>query len=332
MSRKKGMVIWVAAGAVVVAAAIPIESWRRARRPIVLTGAVVRADPDPRKQSPVSNATVTALGSAPVETTKSDAAGLFRIMINPGFLGSRRITLRLEHADYQPLEIQSTLQDRLYVVRLEPVKSDPVVSRSQTPDKLVKIKNLRVRYSLKTQTTINVGSVAKQFEVGNIGNVPCKGQHPCSPDGKWKASTSTLALDADKGNEFRNVRVSCIAGPCPFTRLQSSDFSQPARKIQITALDWSDTASFLVEAEVTRTMDSDKVLQSYPFKNGQTMSFALPLGAEGPSIVADLDAHEIVFPLGPKLILSWATCTVEAAPGKNKIYRCELKPGYEFQQ
>ena len=60
--------------------------------------------------------------------------------------------------------------------------------------------------------------------------------------------------------------------------------------------------------------------------------FALPANAEGPSVVADLNAEEIVFPLGPKLILSWATCSVEVAPGGNKIYRCELKPGYQFQQ
>ena len=52
---------------------------------------------------------------------------------------------------------------------------------------------------------------------------------------------------------------------------------------------------------------------------------------EGPSVVADLNGEEIVFPLGPKAILSWATCSVETGPGP-RTYRCELKPGYEFQQ
>ena len=54
-------------------------------------------------------------------------------------------------------------------------------------------------------------------------------------------------------------------------------------------------------------------------------------GAGAQVVIADLNAEPIVFPLGPNLILSWATCTVEVAPGRNKIYRCELKPGYQFQ-
>src|SRR6202011_5704550 len=114
--------------------------------------------------------------------------------------------------------------------------------------------------------------------------------------------------------------------------IEPSDLSRPARMIEITALDWSDTTGFLVEAEVTRTMGSDMVLQSYPFVTGQTMSFALPAAAEGPSVVADLTYEEIVFPSGPALISSWASCSVEVAPAANKIYRCELKPGYPIQQ
>ena len=100
----------------------------------------------------------------------------------------------------------------------------------------------------------------------------------------------------------------------------------------ISALNWSDTASFLVEAEVTRTMPSEFVRMSYPFVIGQAMTFALPAAAEGPSIEADLNGEEVVFPLGPSLILSWANCSVEIPPGRDKIYRCELKPGFEFQK
>jgi hypothetical protein len=190
---------------------------------------------------------------------------------------------------------------------------------------------VRLRYSIKTQTTIDVGSLARQFEVVNTGDVPCQSHKPCSPDGKWKAASSTLSLDAQKGNEFRNIRASCIAGPCPFTKFDPTDLSRPSRKIDITVLNWSDTASFLVEAEVTRTMTTEMVRHSYPFVTGETITFALPAAAEGPSILADVNAQEIVFPLGPNLILSWATCTVEVAPGGNKLYRCELKPGFLIQ-
>jgi len=196
----------------------------------------------------------------------------------------------------------------------------------------VEISNVRLRYSVKNQTLITVGSVAKQFEVVNTGGVACKGQRPCSPDGKWKAAANSITLDAQKGNEFRNVRASCIAGPCPFSRLEPADLSAQTRKIEITGITWSDTVSFLVEAEVTRTMTTDMLRQSFPFINGQAMSFALPPAAEGPSIIADVNGEEIVFPLGPKLALSWTSCSMEVAQGGNRVYRCEVKPGYQFQQ
>ena len=61
------------------------------------------------------------------------------------------------------------------------------------------------------------------------------------------------------------------------------------------------------------------------------MSFTLPSTAEGPSIEADLGGVEIVFPLGPALQLSWAECTLQIGSDQTKLYRCELKPGYQFQ-
>jgi hypothetical protein len=318
----------IAGSVVAVGVVIGIHAYRNSTRPIVLTGAVVREDPDPRNQVPVPNVNIAVVDGPADETAKSDASGLFRLTVHPGLLRDRPVTLRFQHTEYKPSEITAANKDDIYVVRLAPRAQTPA-ARPDHNQKPIQIKNVRVRYSLKNQTTAEVGSVAKQFEVKNTGNQPCKGRHPCSPDGKWKASVGTLNLDAQKGNEFRNVRVSCIAGPCPFTRVQSADLAAPSRKIEINALNWSDTASFLVEAEVTRTMTADTVRQAYPFMIGDTMTFALPAESQGPSIVADLNGEQIVFPLGPALLLTWATCSVEVAPA-NKIYRCELKPGYQF--
>jgi hypothetical protein len=102
--------------------------------------------------------------------------------------------------------------------------------------------------------------------------------------------------------------------------------------LKVTAEAWSDTATFLVEAEVTHTRVADMVRYSYPVIFGPGMNFILPAGAEGPSIEATLNGDNIVFPLGPALILSWATCTEEVSPEQTRIYRCELKPGYKFQE
>ena len=332
MSRKQKALIWIAAAGISVVAIVRIEAWRAATRPVLLMGSVLRNDADPARQTPVANVTITAVGRSSSATAKSDSSGLFKLTVHSGLLPVLPLTLKFEHAEYHPQSVSAWSKDLLYVVRMQPLVQSSVPNHTENTAKAVQVKNARVRYSVKNQTTINVGSIAKQFVVANVGDVPCKGHHPCSPDGKWKAAFGTVSLDAQKGNEFRNVRVSCIAGPCPFTRLQPDDYSRPARKIDVTALNWSDTASFLVEAEVTRTMVTDKVLQAYPFNTGQTMSFALPGSAEGPSVVADLNGEEIVFPLGPALILSWAACSLEVAPGGNRIYRCELKPGYQFPQ
>jgi hypothetical protein len=337
--RKSRTWAWIAiavAVAGVSAAAIEIRAkWLR-RSPIetvYITGAVLRQNKDPRKQAPIANAEITATGGLFDVAGKSDASGFFQIALRPGLRRREAITLRFEHAEYKPIEMVSGLDGRLYVVRMEPVVPEPPGEQQATgAGNPLPIKNVRVRYTVKNQTTMNVGSLAKQFRVVNTGNVPCAGHRPCSPDGKWKATTGSFPLDAGEENQFRSMRVSCIAGPCPFTKIEPGDLSRPARAIVISVLNWSDTAAFLVEAEVTRTAVTDAVRTSYPTIIGQTMTFALPATAEGPTVEADLNGEEIVFPLGPKLILSWATCSVEIAPGQNRTYRCELKTGYQFPQ
>jgi len=189
---------------------------------------------------------------------------------------------------------------------------------------------LFVAYSIKAPRTMNVGSAVKAFEVKNTGNVACDHRIPCSPDGKWKATIGSVMLDAGTGNEFLNARVSCIAGPCPFTRIESDDISNPAQKITATARNWSDTATFLVEAEVIHVMQSAIDHQSYPVIFGSALNFTLPKNAEGVSFEADMGGDTIIFPLGPGLILSWADCNTRSS-GDGTIYRCELKPGYRFQ-
>jgi len=50
------------------------------------------------------------------------------------------------------------------------------------------------------------------------------------------------------------------------------------------------------------------------------------------SIEAEIDGSPMVFPLGPDLFLSWATCTLRnnSDADKTTVYRCELKPDYRF--
>jgi hypothetical protein len=304
------------------------------RRSIPIQGAVTRRDADPKNELPIQGVTITASDGVVTSSTQSDASGYFNLDLQKGVLSGQPILLRFRHADYQPLDLPLQLgrlqtEDKLYVVAMTPVAQP---DKTPASAKEMVVSNIRVRYTLNSRTETNVGSAVKTFQVVNTGNVPCDKKLPCSPDGKWKASTGSATLDAGQDNAFSNVRASCIAGPCPFTRIDSSGFIHGGRNITVSALNWSDTATFLMEAEVNHTGISSNVRELYPVIFGSTLNFTLPPTQEGVSLEADLDGAPMVFPLGPNLYLSWANCTArtESEQDKTMVYRCELKPGYKF--
>src|SRR5438105_4937911 len=264
------------------------------RKPVTpnttIVGAVLRQSNDPRGQTPIGDAEVTATNGVVTATAKSDISGFFRVTLSPGVRANETFTLKFQHPNYRPLEITEPGTEQIYIARLVSISSEPT---PESPRPEVTIGNLRVRYSTKTTATLNVGSIARTFEVPNKGGVPCNGRAPCSPDGKWKAVIGSASYDAGEGNEFRNVRISCIAGPCPFTSINPNSFSNSGRTVTVSVLNWSDTTAFLVEAEVTRTRISDTIRYSIPFQIGNEMNFALPGTAEGLTIEADLNGSEI---------------------------------------
>jgi hypothetical protein len=295
---------------------------------VALVGVVLRQDSDPRKQLPIANVKVTATEGERSAQGESDTSGLFRLELPNGGWRERPVPMEFRHPGYQPTEITQPMNGELYIVRMTPI---PVQAVGPAAVKEIAIKDVRVRYAEQTSSTVNVGSAAKTFRVPNVGNVPCGNQPPCSPDGKWKASMGNITMDAGAGQQFNNARVSCIAGPCPFTKIETGAVPRPGRTITVTVRNWSDTVTFLVEAEVTRDMPSDAIREAYPAIYGRSMSFTLPSTAEGPSLETELDGADVVFPLGPALDLSWAECTLQVGADQTKLYRCELKPGYAFQ-
>ena len=297
--------------------------------PLVVQGTVLIANSDPAKQLPLAGAEVTLDEGTFTVTMKSDDSGFFHFSLVRQIRPGQLLTLHVSHSEYLPLDLPVPTENRLYVARLAPiqrVEPTPATRAEITIDGIV------ARYSVSTTTSVNVGSVVKQFEVVNKGNVPCQGQRPCSPDGKWKAAAGTLELDAHTGNEFHNARASCIAGPCPFTRVDDNNFSRDSQILRVSALNWSDTATFLVEAEVYQTSMSGALRQSYPVIFERALTFTLPGSAEGVSIEAQLNGQMIVFPLGPALYLSWASCQMVVNKDGSRVYRCELKPGYRFSK
>lgn len=322
--RKKFLVI-------VVLVAIPVSLlWVRhiRRRTVIVAGAVVTKDADPRKQLPIEGVAVTANDGAMQAESTSDASGLFKFTFRKRLLRrNSEIKLTFDHSGFQPLSMTAQVTGDITVAEMVPI---PRPARSDQSLPVQTIANVVVRYSIKSTTDMTVGSVVRTFEVANQGNVPCNGASLCSPDGKWKAAIGSASIDAGANNQFRNTRASCIAGPCPFTKIDASGLENPGRMIHVSAITWSDTATFLVEAEVVHHMVSDVVRNSYPVIFGDTLNFTLPPAAEGVSILADMGGQSIVFPIGPANILSWADCNSRANPDETRVYRCELKPGYKW--
>jgi hypothetical protein len=337
MTAKK--VIW---SIIAIAAVLVISLFLRAhrlssirmRQSMPIEGAVIQRDADTKNQVPIADVVITASDGVMSATTRSEASGYFKLVLQKGVLSGAPVLVSFRHPSYEPLDLnvqtgRLATPEELYVAAMVPIPPKPV-ERSSRPE--VVVSNVRVRYTLNSRAETNVGSAVKTFQVVNIGNVPCNRRTPCSPDKKWKASSASASLDAGPDNTFSNVRASCIAGPCPFTRIDPSGFIHGGRNISISALAWSDTATFLMEAEVYHTAISSNVRRLYPVIFGRTLNFTLPPTQEGVSLEAEIDGSPMVFPLGPTLNLSWATCTVRADTEKEKtaVYGCELKPGYRF--
>lgn len=332
---------WIAVAAVVGAIALITVAVLvvRARRwdatLMTIQGAVIRKDRDPQRELPIADASVIARQGATTVVTHSDASGYFKVKFPEVIWPGQTVSLSFQHEDYKPLDIELKIQFRSMMRRLFIASMEPEPSAVETPRVPAKnvqvVSNIRVRYTENFQTDEDVGGAVRTFEVVNKGNVPCRHQAPCSPDGSWKAAKGSIKLDAGVGNEFRNVRVSCIAGPCPFTRIDTKSFQNLGQKLDISALDWSDTATFLLEAEVVHTTIASNVRHSIPVIFDRVLNFTVPPTQEGVSLEAEINGAPMVFPLGPDLYLSWANCTAHTNDeDKSTAYRCELKPGYRF--
>jgi hypothetical protein len=328
MTGRRKIAIYAFVIAALAGAVVGIVVAVRKATPITIKGAVLSQDADPQKQLPIADVQITGTDGSAVSSGRSDSAGFFSLTLRRGLKRRQPLTLHFRHADYQPLDLNEFVADKIYIARMLPNPRKTHVDAGH-PD--VGIANVRVRYSVKSTAEADIGSAVKTFDVVNTGNVLCKGHHPCSPDGKWKAALASASLDAGEGNQFRNARVSCIAGPCPFAKIEFEDLSRGGRKVNVSVRDWSDTTTFLMEAEVVHPMVSDIVRESYPVIFGRALNFSLPSSAEGPSIEAEVNGESIVFPLGPNLFLSWADCHLRVDTDQAKAYRCELKPGYRFR-
>jgi len=324
-TRKVIVVLLLMVGAV--CAVGLLQTIFRTVRLVTIKGAVLARGDNVDRQVPVPGVKVSIAGDLAEKDVWTGPTGYFVLTLKKRAELEEPMTLQFRDRQYMPLDITSFLSDRLVLARMTPMDdlAGPATSLPQST-----VANVKIRYTVKTSTVLNVGSTLKTFHVVNAGNVPCNGRYPCSPDGKWQAAVGFSSLEAPGGDFFSNARVSCIAGPCSFTKIRYDGFSRGGNSVRVEVLDWSDTTTFLFEAEVFRSMTSNSVRLSYPVIFGQALHFAVPANAEGICIEADVNRQSIIFPLGPSLNLSWATCSGSVNPDHTEVYQCELKPGYGF--
>lgn len=330
MKRSLKLAIWALLCLTIVGAAITLAKHRRYYKeaPFSISGSVVKQNADSKKESPIADVDITATSGSVDSHAKSDFSGFFKIIWPAEVDPNQSITLRFTHPDYKAVDMNIGGGDKLYVIRMIPTHGEVEAELNEAE---VGVSDVLVRYSTEGSSTENIGTGVKTFQVVNTGNVPCNQQAPCSPDGKWKAAIGSASIDAGDGNEFQDARLSCIAGPCPFTRVETDGFTKPARVIKVSVSDWSDTTTFLLQAEVYHKQFLDIVRTSYPVIFGRSLNFTLPADARGPAIEADLNKTQITFVLAPSPELTWANCNVKVESNHAKDYRCELKSGYQFQ-
>jgi hypothetical protein len=301
---------------------------RRARIPLTVVGSVIKQDADTRKQSPIEDVEISAPLELGADNVKSDFSGYFKIRLPLDIDPDEHVLLRFRHPDYLPVDLNLALDGQLNVVPMAPIRGEV---KSESSEAETVVANVQVRYTTEIATTENIGTGVKTFQVENTGGAPCNQNLPCSPDGKWKAAIDSASLDAGDGNVFQHARVTCIAGPCPFTKVDLDEFSRTARIIKVSVRNWSDTATFLLQAEVFHTQVRDIARKSDPVIFGRSLNFTLPADAQGVTMEAELDGSQVIFPLAAYPDLSWAGCKVRIEPKQGRDYRCELKPGYRFQ-
>ena len=93
---------------------------------------------------------------------------------------------------------------------------------------------------------------------------------------------------------------------------------------------WSDTVTFLVEADAVQTLITDSIRQAYPSVFGRGMTFTPPPTGQGPSIEAEVNGAQIVF-RWDGLRPSGRHAISMSVQNRTKLYSCELKPGYRFR-
>src|SRR6202451_3578367 len=146
MTSGRKTVIWAIAIAGLAGALTAVLVAIHKAQPITIRGAVLSQDADPQKQLPIADVQITGTSGLAVSTAKSDASGFFSLTLRRGLRRRQPVALQFRHPDYQPLDLDEFIGDKVYIARMTPIPRATHVDDGR-PE--VGVANVRVRYSVK---------------------------------------------------------------------------------------------------------------------------------------------------------------------------------------
>src|SRR5580704_12929298 len=75
------------------------------RQSMPIEGAVIQRDADTKKQVPIADVVITASDGVTSATTRSEASGYFRLVLENGVLSDKPVVVSFRHPDYEPLDM-----------------------------------------------------------------------------------------------------------------------------------------------------------------------------------------------------------------------------------
>ena len=91
-----------------------------------IEGAVIQRDADTKKQVPIADVVITASDGVKSATTRSEASGYFKLVLQKRVLSGTPVTVSFRHPSYEPLDMnvqtgRLETQNALYVAAMIPI-------------------------------------------------------------------------------------------------------------------------------------------------------------------------------------------------------------------
>src|SRR5260370_30527571 len=108
MTAKK--VVWtIIAAAAVVVILLLLRAYRLrsiyVRQSMPIEGAVIQRDADTKKEAPIQDVVITASDGVTTATTRSEASGYFKLVLEKGVLSGTPVMVSFRHPSYEPLDL-----------------------------------------------------------------------------------------------------------------------------------------------------------------------------------------------------------------------------------